>query len=211
MRSGLWLIIFCAFGFAAKDGIAQDVQYGQGLLLDYYIIESEDQALEPVGRSMATLLDTSVPEMTYLSPFDIEPALTQFNDQFWGLHWSGFLRVEDAGQYSFNLLFNIAGEGGKSRGAACTSWLSVQDKKLVEHSLEWFTPGNSNSYGDIQLRPGIYTLEAWLACVDSGSVIDGDGETAAMQIAKPSLTINMRGPNDPMLKPVPKNQLLHEL
>src|SRR6056297_1156620 len=83
---------------------AQDTQYGQGLLLDYYVIENPDDVKEPAGRSMATLVDTSVPQMAYLSPFDIEPALEQFRDKLWGLHWSGFLKVNEGGPYSLNLL-----------------------------------------------------------------------------------------------------------
>ena len=197
----------------ASDSQAQDTQYGQGLLLDYYVIQNPDDVKEPTGRSMATLVDTSVPQMSYLSPFDIEPALNQFNDQFWGLHWKGFLKVESGGQYSFNLLLNLAGdrEGNPYYGAQCASWLKVQDRKIVTHEHAWFGPGNSNAYGDLQLRPGIYSLESWLACNDGGGNIDNDGETRAMQTAKPALMVNMRGPNDAMLKPIPKNQLLHEL
>lgn len=197
----------------AQPALAQDTQYGQGLLLDYYVIQNPDDVKEPTGRSMATLVDMSVPQMSYLSPFEIEPALNQFNDQFWGLHWSGFLKVETAGQYSFNLLFNLSGDAGDAddTGAKCAVWLKVQDRQLVVHEHAWYPTGNSNAYGDIQLRPGIYALESWMACDDAGRYIDNEGETRGMQTAKPALTINMRGPNDAMLKPIPKNQLLHEL
>lgn len=196
-----------------QSTVAQDTQYGQGLLLDYYVVQNPDDVKEPTGRSMATLVDTSVPQMSYLTPFEIEPALNQFNDQFWGLHWNGFLKVETGGQHSFNLLQTLAGNNTTDNryGAKCGSWLKVQDRTLVSHETAWFTPGNSNAYGDVQLRPGIYEIEAWLACNDTGSRIDSEGKTAGMLIAKPTLTINMRGPNDAMLRPIPKNQLLHEL
>ena len=94
--------------FAAVQ--AQDTQYGQGLLLDYYVIENPDDVKEPVGRSMATLVDTSAPQMSYLGPFEIEPALEQFRDKLWGLHWSGFLKVNEGGPYSLNLLLNTTSE-----------------------------------------------------------------------------------------------------
>jgi len=194
-----------------QSTMAQDTQYGQGLLLDYHIIQNPDDVKEPTGRSMATLVDTSAPHLEYLSPFKIEPALNQFNDQFWGLHWNGFLKIESGGQYSFNLLFNIAGEGSNRYGAACLWGLQIQDRAIVGHPHDWFSPGNHNAYGDLQLQPGIYALGVWLACSETGDRIANNGQTQAMQIAKPSLTINMRGPNDAMLKPIPKNQLLHEL
>ena len=191
--------------FAAVQ--AQDTQYGQGLLLDYYVIENPDDVKEPVGRSMATLVDTSAPQMSYLGPFEIEPALEQFRDKLWGLHWSGFLKVNDGGPYSLNLLLNTTSEQTgtyESHAISCQSWLKIQDRVIASHELQWLWDGNQNAYGDIDLRPGIYNFEVWFACNKVG------GNTS-IDKAKPSITVNMRGPNDPMLKPIPKNQLLHEL
>ena len=190
--------------FAAVQ--AQDTQYGQGLLLDYYVIQNPDDVKEPTGRSMATLVDTSAPQLSYLGPFEIEPALEQFRDKLWGLHWTGFLKINDGGPHSLNLLVNTISKKSSNDYYAigCQSWLKIQDRVIASHELQWFWDGNQNAYGDIDLRPGIYNFEVWFACskVGEGSSIDQ---------AKPSITINMRGPNDAMLKPIPKNQLLHEL
>lgn len=185
---------------------AQDTQYAQGLFLDYYVIQNPDDVNEPVGRSMATLVDTSAPHLSYLNPFEIEPALKQFQDKAWGLHWTGFLKINEAGPHSLNLLVNTTAEHEtrESHAIRCQSWLKIQNKVLASHELQWFNNGNQNAYGDIDLRPGIYDFEVWFACNDIG-------HNTTVETTQPSITINMRGPNDPMLKPIPKNQLLHEL
>ena len=185
---------------------AQDTQYGQGLLLDYYVIENPDDVQEPTGRSMATLVDTSAPQLSYLGPFEIEPALEQFRDKLWGLHWSGFLKVNSGGAYSFNLQVNTVTDDPDDRDdtITCLSWLKVQDRELVSHELQRFAEGNKNAYGDIDLRSGIYDLEVWFACREVGS-------EQTVDESKPQIRLNMRGPDDAMLKPIPKNQLLHEL
>ena len=192
--------------FAAVQ--AQDTQYGQGLLLDYYVRQNPDDVKEPTGRSMATLVDTSAPQLSYLSPFEIEPALEQFRDKLWGLHWTGFLKINTGGAYSLNLLVNTSSQDKDSyyddRAIGCQSWLKIQDRVIASHELQWFWDGNQNAYGDIDLRPGIYNFEVWFACNKVG------GRTSVDK-AKPSITVNMRGPDDPMLKPIPKNQLLHEI
>lgn len=186
---------------------SQDTQYGQGLLLDYHVIQNPDDVKEPTGRSMATLVDSSVPQLSYLSPFEIEPALQQFRDKLWGLHWSGFLKVDAGGPYTLNLLLNTSSEregSYENYAVACQSWLKVQDRVIASHELKWFWNGNQNAYGDVELRPGIYNLEVWLAC-------NSVGGSTSIDNANPNVTLNMRGPNDAMLKPIPKNQLLHEL
>lgn len=195
------LIIFAM----VQSTVAQDTQYGQGLLLDYYVIQNPDDVKEPTGRSMATLVDTSAPQLSYLNPFEIEPALNQFRDNLWGLHWTGFLKINDAGPYSFNTLINSNSTRTDSYGSIyCESWLKVQDRLVAAHPLQQFNDGNKNAYGDVDLRAGIYSFEVWLACNKIGGGITPDS-------SKLSVTINMRGPNDAMLKPIPKNQLLHEL
>ncbi len=194
-----------AMMFVPLPLLAQNTQYAQGLILDYYIIQNPEDVEGPKGRSMATLLDTSVPQMSYLGPFEIEPALEQFRDKLWGLHWTGFLKVEDAGPHSFNLLINTSAESNSNvYASSCQSWLKVQDRVISAHDLKWFRDGNRNSYGDINLRTGIYAVEVWFACNDFGNRTNPN-------IAKPSITVNMRGPNDAMLIPIPRNQLLHEM
>ena len=187
----------------AQPIVAQSTQYGQGLLLDYYVIQNPDDINEPTGRSMATLVDTSVPHMSYLGPFEIEPALSQFQDKFWGLHWTGHLKSEDAGAYSFNLLLETSLEPSSSTGLDCVSWLKVQDRAVVTHEYKLFQGPSNNAYGDIDLREGIYGIEVWLAC--------NRARYTNIEKTKLEITPNMRGPNDAMLKPIPKNQLLHEL
>lgn len=189
-----------------QSTVAQDTQYGQGLLLDYFVIQNPDDVKEPTGRSMATLVDTSVPQMSYLGPFEIEPALKQFRDKLWGLSWSGFLKVDDPGPYSFNLLINTTSERPRDDryGVTCQSWLKLQNRVIAGHELQLFRDGNVNAYGDIDLQPGIYQLNVWLACSSVGAYTNIDA-------VKPIINLNMRGPNDAMLKPIPKNQLLHEL
>ena len=143
--------------------------------------------------------------MSYLGPFEIEPALEQFRDKLWGLHWSGFLKINDAGAHSFNILISSNSDRTDSYGSiSCESWLKLQNRAIADHPLQFFNDGNKNAYGDIDLRPGIYDFEVWLACNKTGGGITPDS-------SKLSITVNMRGPNDPMLKPIPKNQLLHEL
>ena len=196
--------------FAASQ--AQDTQYGQGLLLDYYVIENPDDVKEPVGRSMATLVDTSAPQLSYLGPFEIEPALEQFNDKLWGLHWTGFLKVDESGPYSFNLLVNTTATGtGWSNAVTCQSWTKIQDRVIASHELQDFFDGNKNAYGDVDLQSGIYDFEVWFACNEVGSASKPAGGNTSIEKSKPSITVNMRGPDDAMLKPIPKNQLLHEL
>jgi len=190
------------FGLA-QSTVAQDTQYGQGLLLDYYVIQNPDYVKEPTGRSMATLVDTAVPQMSYLGPFEIEPALEQFKDQLWGLHWHGYLKVDEAGPYSFNLLINTTANANRDF-ISCQSWAKIQDRTIASHELQKFGDGNKNTYGDIDLRPGIYNFEVWFACNEVGRY-------TSVGVAEPSINVNMRGPNDAMLKPIPKNQLLHEL
>lgn len=191
--------------FAVTAIQAQDTQYAQGLLLDYYVIQNADDVEGPKGRSMATLIDTSVPQMSYLVPFEIEPALEQFRDNLWGLQWSGFLKVDDPGPYSFNLLVNTAAESNTHAWSiTCRSWLKIQDRVIASHELKRFLDGNQNAYGNIDLRPGIYDFEVWFACSEHGSRTNPDN-------ARPNLTVNVRGPNDAMLRPIPRNQLLHEI
>lgn len=191
--------------FAAVQ--AQDTQYAQGLLLDYYVIETPDDVKGPVGRSMATLVDKSAPEMSYLGPFEIEPALEQFRDKLWGLHWTGFLKINVEGEYSLNLLLNTSSQDKDSyyshHAIGCQSWLKIQDRVIASHERQPFWDGNQNSYGDIDLQSGIYNFEVWFACNEVG-------DRTSINKAKPSITVNMRGPNDAMLTPIPKNQLLHE-
>ena len=187
--------------FAAVQ--AQDTQYGQGLLLDYYVIQESDEVNEPTGRSMATLIDTSVPQMSYFGPFEIESALEQFQDNLWGLHWHGFLKANEGGPYSFNLLVNTTANADRDY-ISCKTWTKIQDRIVASHELQKFGNGNKNAYGDIDLQPGIYNFEIWFACNKVGKYI-------SVYEADPSIKVNMRGPNDPMLKPIPTNQLLHEL
>lgn len=198
-------VVALLFTFAVTALQAQDAQYAQGLLLDYYVIQSADDVEGPKGRSMATLVDTSVPQMSYLGPFDIEPALEQFRDHLWGLHWTGFLKADDPGPYSFNLLVNTSAERPhQAYSITCQSWLKIQDRVIASHELKRFSGGNQNAYGNIDLRPGIYGFEVWFACSEYGSRTNPD-------IARPNLTVNVRGPNDAMLRPISRNQLLHEI
>ena len=202
IRRSFFIILTLAI-FSPFSAIqAQDTQYGQGLFLDYYVMQNPDDIQEPTGRSLATLIDTSAPQLSYLGPFEIEPALEQFRDKLWGLHWSGFLKVNAGGAYSFNLQINTSSDDN-NKYIICSSWLKVQDRQLVSHERQKFVDGNKNAYGDIDLRSGIYDLEVWFACSElEGRTVDR---------YKPQITLNMRGPDDAMLKPIPKNQLLHEL
>lgn len=189
----------------AHSAMAQDTQYGQGLFLDYYVNRTADYVAEPTGRSTATLVDTSVPQMSYFVPFEIEPALNQFKDHFWGLHWNGFLKIDDAGPYTFNISINTTAKTSQPyHSVTCLSWLKIQNRIVAGHELQQFFNGNKNAYGDIDLTPGIYNFEIWFSCNELGNLTD-------IVTANPMLSINMRGPNDAMLKPIPKNQLLHEL
>lgn len=186
------LLVFSGFANA------QNEQYAQGLVMDLYVVESPDDAKGPKGRSVATMVDPTPNTIAYLEPIEIEPALEQFRDKPWGLHSQGFLKVEEAGPYSFNLLMTSSDES-----MVCTSWLKVQDRTITGHELDRYFKGNHNQYGDVTLKPGIYTLEAWLGCSE---IQNNSAETT-----KPNVMINVRGPNDAMLKPIPKNRLLHEL
>jgi len=137
-------------------GWSQDVQYAQGLLLDYYVIESADDAKEPARRSMATLLDTKPPQLSYLEPFEIESSLAQFQDKLWGLHWHGYIHLEDAGPYSFNLLMNFTSRSSGQpllNGVSCGSWLKIQDRVVVNHPVAWYRD-NNNAYGGSDLAGG---------------------------------------------------------
>lgn len=197
-------LAICLTPLTLMPSIAQDTQYAQGLILDYYIVQNPEDVQGPKGRSMATLVDTTVPQMTYLSPFEIEPALQQFRDKLWGLHWNGFLKIDDGGPYSFNLLVNTTAKGTTGHFINCQSWLKIQDRVIASHDLISFFDGNQNAYGDIELRPGIYDFEVWHACNEIGW-------NTSVETSNPSITVNMRGPNDAMLRPIPRNQLLHEI
>ena len=214
MKSRILGIACIALAYGQQDTVAQDGQYAQGLILDYYVIEAVEDGQEPTGRSMATLIDTAPPQFSYLAPFDIEPALNQFRDKFWGLNWTGFLRVEEAGPYSFNLMQNTSSDdqGDVDDSITCLSWLKLQDRVLVSHERQQLWDGNINAFGDIDLRPGIYEFQVWFACDTIGRVQSGTvGREQSVEESNPQITLNMRGPNDAMLRPIPKSQLLHEL
>mgnify|MGYP005851764813 CR=1 FL=1 len=172
---------------------SQNEQYAQGLIMDLYIVETEDDAKKPKGRSVATMVDPTPNTISYLEPVEIAPALKQFRDKPWGLHSQGFLEVETAGPHSFNVLMSSI------NNFTCATWIKIQDRVVTGHGMRNRYNGKFNQYGDVTLRPGIYAFEAWLGCTD----VD--------RPSKLNLTINMRGPDDAMLKPVPENQLLHKL
>lgn len=182
-----------AFSVAAHG---QEEQYAQGLIVDLYVVEAEDDATGPKGRSVATMVDPTPNTIGYLEPIEIEPALEQFRDKHWGLHSQGFLKVEEAGPHSFNLLLTSS-----DQSMECTTWLKIQDRNVTGHELVRYRRGNHNEYGDVTLQPGIYAFETWFGCWKVWDTLD----------TKPTLTINMRGPDDAMLRPIPKNQLLREL
>lgn len=205
------ITLFLAF---THQVAAQDTQYGQGLFLDFYVIQNVVEDIkEPTGRSMATLVDTSAPNMSYLSPFEIEPALEQFQDKLWGLHWTGFLKVDSEGPHTFNLMIETTATGsGWSHSVHCQSWFKIQDRLIANHELQEFHDGTENAYGDLELKPGIYETEVWFACNEVGGAENSiEGASTSISKSKPTITLNMRGPNDAMLRPIPKNQLLHEL
>lgn len=188
----IYVLTLLAFSSLAYS---QNEQYSQGLLMDLHVIESEDDANAPKGRSMATMVDPTPSTIGYLEPIEIEPALEQFRDKYWGLHSHGVIKIEDAGPHSFNLMMT------SDENISCASWLNIQDRAIAAHELDWRNKGHNNQYGEVSLRPGIYQFKVWLGCSDMNR---GGAESL-------TLTINMRGPNDAMLKPIPKNQLLHEL
>ena len=132
---------------------SQEEQYAQGLIVDLYVVEAEDDATGPKGRSVATMVDPTPNTIGYLEPIDIEPALEQFRDKHWGLHSQGFLKVEEAGPHSFNLLLTSS-----DNMMECTTWLKIQNRNVTGHELVRYQRGNHNEYGDVTLRPGIYAI-----------------------------------------------------
>jgi len=50
----------------------------------------------------------------------------------------------------------------------------------------------------------VYAIEVWFACNNVGG-------STTIQDSKPTLTLNVRGPNDAMLRPFNSRNLLHEL
>src|SRR6056297_597697 len=95
---------------------SQDGQYAQGLLMDLYVVEAEEDANGPKGRSVATMVDPTPNAIGYLEPIEIEPALEQFRDKYWGLHSHGFIKIEDSGPHSFNLMMT------SDENTSCASW-----------------------------------------------------------------------------------------
>ena len=188
-------VILLVFAVATHS---QEEQYAQGLIVDLYVVEAEDDATGPKGRSVATMVDPTPNTIGYLEPIEIEPALDQFRDKPWGLHSKGFLKIEDSGPHTFNLLMTSS-----DQSMVCTTWLKIQNKTITGHEIDRYFKGNHNQYGDVNLKSGIYALETWLGCSEI--------QNNSADSTKPTVIINMRGPNDAMLKPIPKNQLLHEL
>lgn len=173
------------------DAVSQETKYKQGLILDFYVVETNDDALGPKRRSVATMLDTTPNSLSYHEPMEIVSALSQYQDKFWGIRSKGYIKIDDPGAYTFNLMLNT------NDYIRCSTWLKLQDKQVTSHDLTKRSSGNHNEYGEVNLKAGIYAFEYWLGCSDYRNS------------TKSTLVVSTRGPKDPIVAPIDNDRLLH--
>lgn len=153
----------------------------------------------PKGVADASVI-VQVPVQFDYGAFLDQPALAHVRSAkgLVGVQWSGYLNIQEPGDYTFSLAMNRAKGSGLP---ACRSTLRLEGKVITDVAVfysGWGSGGASNERSDVDqakepLAKGLYSFSLWTNCLryeDSGFKLL-------------ATELKMAGPRDRSLGPIP--------
>lgn len=143
---------------------------------------------ELVYKKAPTLKFDAIKESEVLSRYYMDP---------YGIKWSGYLAIEQIGNYLFSTDISVDGTQHGDR-AVCKSYLKINNKIItnMNHQFSNYGKETKNAVGQIELSKGLVPVDIWLVC-DIRKITNSDYTWD--NLGAISATINMKGPNDKSL------------
>ena len=213
--------------------------YGAGLLLDIYVMDQEEIKKKGIPEeapeiSLGTIVDAEAPTLKF-SAFKRSKQFAKYGNNEWlAFKWSGYLQVDDAGKHVIGVeiqndkdLFvhqcrlrgSVAGKqilkiDAKFDADYCKAVVDKERAGADHYSgcrgeyhygyRPTRRPQVAAHQAVLDLKPGLYPVATWEYCRANDPRL-----LAKVDYEKTVTTLLLRGPQDSVLAPVPKEKLLH--
>jgi len=141
MKNPVLSIFLTALGllFAGQSAMSQTNEYKQGLVADVYVEEAQTgkwSSKSPIGIAIATFIDKKAGEFSLGNIKADNKIAPLIKDHTIGVEWSGFLHVENPGEYV--VIARMSKPGGDSFYAnSCDFIVKLDNTNFLGFGFKW--------------------------------------------------------------------------